>query len=67
VSPCVAASRPQVTTLLATHLKLNRTYIRKLKYKFQFLLVLGRFSAELGPGTVTNCSGLKDAASINQD
>ncbi len=29
---------------------------------FLFLVGLGRFSAQLGPGTVTNGSGLEDAA-----
>ncbi len=37
---------------------LTRTFMEKLKYRFYF----GRFWAEVGPGTVTNGSGLNNAA-----
>ncbi len=33
--------------------------MRKLKYKFYVWSALGRFPAKVGPGTVTNRSGLK--------
>ncbi len=46
---------------------LIRTYIRKLKCIFQFWLILGRFPAKVGPGTVTNGPGLKHAANINDN
>ena len=40
---------------------LNRTYIRKLKYKFQFWSVSGRFPAKVGPGGISNGPGLENA------
>ncbi len=45
--------------------KLNRTYNKKLKSIFQLWLIFGRLSAEIGPGTITKGSGLKDAAKVN--
>jgi hypothetical protein len=38
--------------------KLTRILIRELKSRF---VILGRFSAKLGPGTVAKGSGLKNA------
>ncbi len=60
------ASRPPeppskrfVLLLMRQAHKGTRTYIRKLKSKVCFLSVLGRFPTKVGPGTVTNGSGLK--------
>ena len=48
-------------------LKLTRTYIRKLKSRFLLVSVFARFVDEVGPGTVTNGSGLEHAAYINDN
>ncbi len=53
------------TESLVPHSILTRMYIRNVKSKFWFWSVLGRFSAKVGPGTVTNGPGLKKQ-SINQ-
>ncbi len=42
--------------------ELNKSYISKLNYKFKFWSILGRFSAKVGHGTVTNGPGLNKAA-----
>ncbi len=41
--------------------KLSRTYIRKLKSRFLFWSVWGRFPAKVGPGTVSNGPCLENA------
>ncbi len=38
---------------------LTKTYVGKLKCKFEFCSVLRRFPAQAGPGPVTNGSGLQ--------
>ncbi len=42
-------------------IELTRTYIRKLKARFVFWLVLNRFQPKVGPGTVSNGPGLGNA------
>ncbi len=41
---------------------LTGTYKRKLKSRFWFWSISGRFSAKVGPGTVTEGSALTNAA-----
>ncbi len=42
------------------------TQHRKLKYIFVFFLVFGRFSAKVGPKSVPNGPGLKNASYISE-
>ncbi len=51
-----AADRRPAKSMLA------RTFIRKLKYEFYFWPAWERFSAKVGPGTVTNGPASKHAA-----